>query len=72
MNIDINEIVSYYSKNDNLNISREYLKSYNNMKLVNIIIGMVDINTSMTILDGNIMINSFLDKIMNIFFGFYF
>ena len=37
------------------------------MKLVNMIIGMIDINNHMTILDGNIMMNSFLDKIIETF-----
>ncbi len=60
----INNIFLFYIKNDNLSLSKEYAKFYNNNYLIDYIAKLVTPTINDLILEGNIQINSFIYKIL--------
>lgn len=58
----INEIFEWYLTNENLLDIKDNIKYYNNELLNNWMVNLIELNTNHSILDGNVKINSFLDK----------
>lgn len=62
----INDFFEYYIENDTLINVKEYSKFYNNQKLTNWITNLIKpINNNLTVYDGNIKINSYLENMIN-------
>ena len=64
--IYIKDLFKFYINNDNLNNVKEYSKYYNNDKLTEWITNFINpLDNNINIYDGNIKINSYLERITN-------
>lgn len=61
----VDDFFKFYIENDNLINVKEYSKFYNNDKLANWIIKLINPLPNIDIYDGNIKINSFTEKLIN-------